>query len=89
VIHRLRDLGARAASEAPQDARTTDRSVSLVLIDRSVPVRSAMEQQYPHLRKAQPRSLSGSGGRSDYLAGQGADLGGSRVGSRSGSAAIP
>jgi hypothetical protein len=80
VVRRLRDLEARAASEVPGSVSTTGRSVSLVLADRSVAVRSALEQEYPHLRKAQPRSLSGSGGRSGYLAGQRADLGGSRVG---------
>jgi hypothetical protein len=79
VIRRLRDLEARAASAVREDA-TAGRSVSLVLADRSVAVRSAMEQEYPYLRKAQARSLSGSGGRSGYLAGQRADLGGSRVG---------
>lgn len=41
---------------------------------------SAVEDAYPHLRKAQSRSLSGSGARSGYLAGQRADLGGARVG---------
>ena len=80
VSRRLRDVEERAASEEPEGASTTGRSVSLVLADRSVAVRSAMEQEYPHLRKAQARSLSGSGGRSGYLAGQRADLGGSRVG---------
>jgi hypothetical protein len=79
VVRRLRDLEARAASAVREDA-TAGRSVSLVLADRSVAVRSAMEQEYPYLRKAQARSLSGTGGRSGYLAGQRADLGGSRVG---------
>ena len=81
VVGRLTESEDRAA----QTARTSGpapggRSVSLVLADRSVAVSSAMEDAYPHLRKAQARSLSGSGGRSGYLAGQRADLGGARVG---------
>jgi hypothetical protein len=81
VVRRLRDLEARAASAAAEDTTgPAGRSVSLVLADRSVAVRTVMEQEYPHLRKAQRRSLSGSGGRSGYLAGQRADLGGTRVG---------
>lgn len=80
VVRRLRDLEARAASAAEGEATATSgRSVSLVLADRSMAVRSVMEREYPYLRKAQARSLSGSGGRSGYLAGQRADLGGPRV----------
>ena len=81
VVRRLRESEARAAAAAQQEPATArGRSVSLVLADRSVAGRSAMEQEYPYLRKAQARSLSGSGGRSGYLAGQRADLGGTRVG---------
>lgn len=83
VVRRLRESEARAADAAGDDlAATGGRSVSLVLADRSVAVRDAMESEYPYLRKAQARSLSGSGGRSGYLAGQRADLGGTRVGGR-------
>ncbi|HEX6247755.1 MAG TPA: DUF2786 domain-containing protein [Nocardioidaceae bacterium] len=82
VVLRLQDSEARAESAAAADPGQTarTRSVSLVLADRSVAVRSAMEREYPSLRKAQTRSLSGSGGLSGYLAGQRADLGGTRVG---------
>ncbi len=84
VIRRLQESeerAARSAQSAQADgAAAGGRSVSLVLADRSVAVRSAVEREYPHLRKAQARSLSGSGGRSGFLAGQRADLGGSRVG---------
>lgn len=79
VVRRLRESEARAASSAAGGG-AQGRSVSLVLADRSVAVRRAMEQEYPYLRKAQARTLSGSGGRSGYLAGQRADLGGRRVG---------
>lgn len=84
VVRRLRESEERA-TRAAQDARADDapsggRSVSLVLADRSVAVRDALEREYPHLRKAHARTLSGSGGRSGYLAGQRADLGGTRVG---------
>ncbi|HET8982467.1 MAG TPA: DUF2786 domain-containing protein [Pedococcus sp.] len=81
VVHRLRESEDRAEKTARASASApAGRSVALVLADRSVAVRSALEGEYPHLRKAQARSLSGSGGRSGYLAGQRADLGGSSVG---------
>jgi hypothetical protein len=83
VVRRLLESEERAAraAEATQDDQTpTGRSVSLVLADRSVAVRSARDREYPHLRTASARTLSGSGGRSGYLAGQRADLGGTRVG---------
>jgi hypothetical protein len=57
--------------------------VSLVLADRSAVVSAAVTDEYPYLRKAKARQLSGSGGRSGWQAGQRADLGtGSRVSSR-------
>jgi hypothetical protein len=80
-LHESEDRAADTAQAAQSDGDATGvRSVSLVLADRSVAVRGAMEREYPHLRKAQARSLSGSGGRSGFLAGQRADLGGVRVG---------
>ena len=42
-------------------------------------VSQAVEDEYPSLRKAAGRTLSGSGGRSGWIAGQRADLGGTRV----------
>jgi hypothetical protein len=81
VVRRLRESEARAADAAGEGmVPSAGRSVALVLADRSVAVRRAVEEEYPYLRKAQARSLSGSGGRSGYLAGQRADLGGTRVG---------
>lgn len=81
VVRRLRESEERAADRASADeAGTTSRSVGLVLADRSVEVRRAVEETYPYLSRGQTRTLSGSGGRSGYLAGQRADLGGTRVG---------
>ncbi|HSE08132.1 MAG TPA: DUF2786 domain-containing protein [Nocardioidaceae bacterium] len=81
VVRRLQEIEQRAADAAEDSGgRSSDgRSVALVLADRSSMVRRAMEDAYPGLRKAQARSLSGSGGRSGYLAGERADLGGTRV----------
>jgi hypothetical protein len=56
--------------------------VSLVLADRSRQVTAAMEAEYPYLRTAKPRILSGSGRAAGWQAGQRADLGGSRLGDR-------
>ena len=75
VVGRLRQAEDRAEHRA-QAGATSGRSVSLVLADRSVAVRTAVEREYPHLRRGPHRTLSGSGGRSGYLAGQRADLGG-------------
>jgi hypothetical protein len=83
VVRRLlesEERAARAAEATQDDEAPTGRSVSLVLADRSVAVRSARDREYPHLRTASARTLSGSGARSGYLAGQRADLGGTRVG---------
>lgn len=84
VVRRLRESEERAAQAAQSThgdgASSGGRSVSLVLADRSLAVRNAVESEYPYLGKAQARTLSGSGGRSGYLAGQRADLGGTRVG---------
>lgn len=84
VVRRLREAEERAQQAADRPAEQGDgsagtaagRSVALVLADRSVAVRAALEQEYPHLRRASARALSGSGGRSGLLAGQRADLGG-------------
>jgi hypothetical protein len=85
VARRLREAEQRAEARA-EDHRphSSGRSVALVLADRSVAVTAAVEDEYPHLRRVKARQLSGSGGRSGWLAGQRADLGtGSRVPSRS------
>jgi hypothetical protein len=94
VTRRLQEAEERAAREA-QAARdgsrhdspggagadgSGQRSVALVLVDRGSRVEAAMDAEYPHLRTASSRQLSGSGGRSGWQAGQRADLGdGARV----------
>jgi hypothetical protein len=84
VVRRLQECEERAAFSAEaagSDAGPSEgRSLSLVLADRSVAVRSALESEYPHLDQGHTRSLSGSGRHSGYRAGQRADLGGTRVG---------
>lgn len=84
VSRRLRDAERRAESQAEQARpESKRRSVSLVLADRSAVVSAAVTDEYPYLRKAKARQLSGSGGRSGWQAGQRADLGtGSRVSAR-------
>jgi hypothetical protein len=92
VVRRLREAEERAADRADHRADhradqrgsaaadgPASRSVGLVLADRSVEVRRAVEETYPYLSRGQARTLSGSGGRSGYLAGQRADLGGTGV----------
>ncbi len=87
VVRRLGRAEQRAEEAAGSRADGAEqRSVALVLADRSGQVRQVVEHEYPSLRRAQARSLSGSGGWSGYQAGQQADLGGSRVGARSGRA---
>jgi hypothetical protein len=85
ITRRLADAETRARQEAEEQRHAAGgdagRSVSLVLADRSLDVARAMTEAYPHTRRAQRRQLSGSGGRSGWLAGQRADLGGTaRVG---------
>lgn len=79
VVRRLRESEDRARHTA-ESAPTQGRSVALVLADRSVAVREVLEAEYPYLHKAQRRQLSGTGGRSGFLAGQRADLGARTVG---------
>lgn len=81
----------RRLHEAEQDAEATaegvqrrsapdaTRSVALVLANRSDRVDTAVHHEYPRLRTAQSRALSGSGGMAGWAAGQRADLGGSRI----------
>lgn len=83
VTNRLREAETRAQQQAAQQTgRTTqegERSVALVLADRTQEAASAMNQAYPYRCRIPPRSLSGSGGAFGYEAGNRADLGGSRV----------
>lgn len=82
VTRRLGEAEERARRQAdarprsdPADGRT--QSLALVLADRSTAVSTAVAEQYPHLRKAPGRSLSGSGGYAGWNAGQRANLDGS------------
>lgn len=77
---RLRAAEERAAREAAPRFRASGREASLVLADRSAEVDVALREEYPHLRTARPRQLSGSGARDGWSAGQRADLGGERLG---------
>lgn len=84
VCERLRTAERRAAADAePVGGRSTE----LVLLDRRAEVSRVYEQMFPHVRRAGRRSLSDwSGWSSGRAAGDRADLGGSRVGSRHGTA---
>jgi len=78
VSRRLAEAEDRAETRARENESGTPRrrSVGLVLADRSDAVRRAVEDEYPSLRRAPGRQLSGSGGRAGWSAGQRADLGG-------------
>lgn len=80
VALRLRAAEQQAESAAADRFASTGTSSALVLADRSVAVADRMHQEYPRLRTASPRRLSGSGGEEGWAAGQSADLGGSRLG---------
>jgi len=76
---RLRKAETRAETEAASRFQATGTTSSLVLADRSAQVDTALREEYPHLRTARPRTLSGSGATDGWAAGQRADLGGSRI----------
>ncbi|HET6626295.1 MAG TPA: DUF2786 domain-containing protein [Nocardioidaceae bacterium] len=83
IGRRLVDAEQRAERQADRVAEPGTPSVALVLADRSVAVRDAVDKEYPRLGRAQSRRLSGSGGMAGWQAGQRADLGGgSRLGGR-------
>ncbi len=83
VYHRLdaAEKAARASRAAEQDGNGEQAgpSVALVLASKAQHVDAAVATAYPKLRKGRARTLSGSGGRSGYQAGEKADLGGPRV----------
>jgi hypothetical protein len=82
VGRRLRQVeSSAAAASSSAAAQASGRSVALVLADRAAVVDAALREAYPRTRAGRGRSLSGSGGRSGYDAGQRADLGDARVGS--------
>lgn len=79
VAHRLADAERRAASDADERFESRGTSSALVLADRSARVDRAVGVEYPNLRTARPRRLSGSGHVDGWAAGQRADLGGPRL----------
>lgn len=81
ITRRLAEAEAVAERDAERRTSTSERTAGLVLADRSVAVTDAVTATYPNLGTARPRSLSGSGLRGGYAAGERADLGGTRLGS--------
>jgi Protein of unknown function (DUF2786) len=76
VVARLRAAEIRAAEATNEPV---GRSVALVLADRSTHVDQRMTEVYPQLRFAGARRLAGSGRAQGYVAGQRADLGGTKI----------
>ncbi|WP_204163927.1 DUF2786 domain-containing protein [Nocardioides solisilvae] len=79
VARRLAEAEARAETAAAERTSTSGRSTGLVLADRAHEVDRALRDAYPMTRQARPRSLSGSGLRDGYLAGEQVDLGTTRL----------
>lgn len=79
ISERLAQAEREAETRAETRSTTAGRSAGLVLADRSHQVDRALEEEYPHLRNARARSLSGSGTYAGYAAGATADLGGTRL----------
>ncbi len=77
---RLTQAEEQATVDAADRYRAAGRSTGLVLADRSALVDSAIQEAYPTLGRARPRTLSGSGHVEGWAAGQRADLGGRSVG---------
>lgn len=82
IGNRLAEAEERAVREAEPRFRSSGTASALVLADRGAEVVTALNAEYPHLRTARARTLSGSGGRAGWDAGQRADLGGGRLGRR-------
>ena len=82
IGRRLASAEEAAAAQASDRFSERGTSSALVLADRSVAVEAARDGTYPHLQRATPRQLSGSGMRDGWSAGQRADLGGSRLAGR-------
>lgn len=79
IAARLRRSEEEAEARATAQDVSRGRSTALVLADRSHQVQQAVAEQYPELRAARPRTLSGSGMQAGYDAGARADLGGTRL----------
>ncbi|MDP3893259.1 DUF2786 domain-containing protein [Nocardioides sp.] len=80
ITRRLAAAEQQAETAAEQRSRAAGgASASLVLADRGERVLDAMHREYPSLRTARPRTLSGSGLPQGWAEGHRADLGGSRL----------
>jgi hypothetical protein len=80
VVNRLDAAETRAAAEVPEPA---GRSVALVLADRGAHVEQRVTEIYPRIAFVGQRRLAGSGRSQGYAAGQRADLGGTKISTRS------
>jgi Protein of unknown function (DUF2786) len=79
VISRVRAAEYAAQSHAERSAPAGQPSrTALVLADRALVIRTAMEREYPVTRKAR-LTYSGNGYGAGYAQGQRADIGGRRV----------
>lgn len=76
---RLERAERTAAQRASGRFSARGTSGALVLADRSAAVDRALGQAYPSLRRAAPRTLSGTGHAHGWAAGERADLGGVRL----------
>jgi hypothetical protein len=80
ITARLRAAERRAEQHAEHDqATSTGRSVSLVLVGRAERIDQLVSATYPKLQNGQARHLSGTGRAHGYQAGQRADIGTTRI----------
>jgi hypothetical protein len=80
VVSRVRAAEHEAACQATAPAASSGSQTALVLADRRLVVKRAIEQAYPQTRKTR-MTYSGNGYSTGYAKGQEADLGGPRLGS--------
>jgi hypothetical protein len=78
VVSRVRAAEQQAAAQATAPAAESGSRTALVLADRRLVVKRAIEQAYPQTRKTR-LTYSGSGYGTGYAKGQEADLGGPRL----------
>lgn len=75
INRRLYQAEMAAQMSAETEYKDAGKSVALVLVDRGKLVKRAVDNAFPHLRKAQPRKISDVGATDGYRAGQRANLG--------------
>jgi hypothetical protein len=85
VVARVEAAENRAKREAERDASDGKPGVSLVLADRSLAVKSAFDEAYPHVYTGR-FTYSRDGYRAGQVSGQRANIGGTSVGPRTGNA---